>query len=51
MHLNSRLIFEKHAKPLFRDGMRVLEIGPDGFPSTYRRIVGNDTIAWENIDM
>ena len=51
MHINSRLIFKKHAKGLFRDGLRVLEIGPDGFPSTYRRIVGKDSLTWETLDI
>ena len=37
MHTNSRLLFEKHATKYFTTGARVLEIGPDGFPSAYRR--------------
>jgi SAM-dependent methyltransferase len=51
MHLNSKLLFESHAKPLFRDGMRVLEIGPDSFPSSYQKIVGNGRLVWETIDL
>src|SRR6516162_7505186 len=51
MHLNSRLLFEKHAKPYFKSGLRVLEIGPDEIPSTYRTIVNDDSIQWETLDM
>ncbi len=51
MHLNSQLIFAKHALSCFRDGMRVLEIGPDGFPSTYRKIVNNSTLQWDTLDI
>jgi len=51
MHLNSKLLFEKYAKYLFKPGMRVLEIGPDGFPSTYRKIVNDNKIEWETLDM
>lgn len=40
MHLNSQLIFRRFAAPLFKDGQRVLEIGPDSNPSTYRSEVG-----------
>jgi SAM-dependent methyltransferase len=51
MHLNSILLFEKYAKPLFTAGMKVLEIGPDGFPSSYRKIVADETISWETLDI
>ena len=51
MHLNSELLFEEYAKPLFASGMKVLEIGPDGFPSTYRKIVGDDSLTWETMDI
>jgi SAM-dependent methyltransferase len=51
MHKNSKLLFEKYAIPLFKGGMRVLEIGPDGFPSTYRQIVGDQAITWETVDL
>lgn len=51
MHLNSQLLFTRYAKPLFRPGMRVLEIGPDGFPSTYRRLVELDELDWQTVDI
>jgi SAM-dependent methyltransferase len=49
MHKNSRLLFEKYARQHFRPEMRVLEIGPDREPSTYRSIVGA-TSAWDTLD-
>ena len=51
MHRNSGLLFEKYAKSVFRSGMRVLEIGPDGAPSTYQRIVGDASIDWRTLDI
>lgn len=51
MHHNSKLIFEKYAKQHFKGGMRVLEIGPDRFPSSYLRIVWDDAITWETLDL
>lgn len=51
MHLNSRLLFEKYARDHFRPGMRVLEIGPDGRPTTYQSIVGEDSIEWDTLDL
>ena len=49
MHKNSRLLFEKYARAYFRPDQRVLEIGPDRAPSTYRSIVG-ETAAWDTLD-
>jgi SAM-dependent methyltransferase len=51
MHLNSKLLFEKYAKPYFKNNMRVLEIGPTGYPSAYNKMVGNNTITWETLDI
>ncbi|MFN9292928.1 MAG: class I SAM-dependent methyltransferase [Planctomyces sp.] len=51
MHLNSRLLFEKYAVPLIQPGMRVLEIGPDRFPSTLRSCVKTSSIQWLTMDM
>lgn len=50
MHLNSELLFKKHAAAVFKSGMRVLEIGPNAFPSTYQEIAGADA-TWETIDL
>ena len=51
MHTNSRLIFEKYGKKYFQPGMRVLEIGPDGAPSTYQRAVNDISIVWHTLDL
>jgi ubiquinone/menaquinone biosynthesis C-methylase UbiE len=51
MHLNSRLLFEKHAKSHFREGLRVLEIGPDGDPSTYWKLAGRPSGEWHTADL
>ena len=51
MHLNSKLLFQKHALPHFRDGMKVLQIGPDNFPSSYRQLANNPTLQWDTISI
>jgi SAM-dependent methyltransferase len=51
MHPNSKLLFEKYAKEYFRPNMRILEIGPDRFPSTYRSMVSDDSLLWETLDL
>jgi len=51
MHANSILIFEKYALKYFRPNMRILEIGPDKFPSSYKTIVGIDSINWDTLDI
>jgi SAM-dependent methyltransferase len=51
MHPNSRLLFEKYAKGYFQPNMRILEIGPDGFPSTYRSMVLDDSLVWDTLDL
>jgi len=51
MHANSRLLFEKYARGYFVPGSHVLEIGPDGSPSTYERIVGDSSMTWHTLDL
>jgi SAM-dependent methyltransferase len=51
MHLNSELLFARYAKGYFRPGMRVLEIGPDGFPSAYRKSINDSSIGWDTLDL
>ncbi len=51
MHPNSELIFKKYAERYFCNGMRILEIGPDKFPSTYQNIVGNYSLVWDTLDI
>lgn len=50
MHPNSRLLFDKDARPYFKAGLRVLEVGPD-HPSTLRRIVAEPSIDWQTVDI
>jgi SAM-dependent methyltransferase len=47
MHPNCRILYEKYATPLFQPGMRVLEIGPDKFPTTLQDISHRPGIAWD----
>ncbi|HNV86865.1 MAG TPA: methyltransferase domain-containing protein [Candidatus Omnitrophota bacterium] len=51
MHINCRLVFEKYAKPFFKSNMRILEIGPDGHPSTFRQMLDLDRVRWETLDI
>jgi SAM-dependent methyltransferase len=51
MHPNSKLLFQKYAKEYFQPNMRVLEIGPDLFPSSYQSIIADDSISWEGVDL
>lgn len=50
MHKNSLRLFEAYAKPFFTPAARVLEIGPDREPSTYRTLVGAPTVGWDTLD-
>jgi len=51
MHTNSKLLFKTHASGLFRERSRVLEVGPDGFPSSYRKLVRLDALEWHTLDI
>jgi hypothetical protein len=51
MHLNSELLFLKYAKQYFLPKNRVIEIGPDKFPSTYQEIVKDATVNWDTLDL
>jgi len=50
MHPNSALLFHKYALPLFTAGTRVLEVGPDGNPSTYRQQI-TTPVTWSTADL
>jgi len=50
MHPNSLLLFEKYGKPFFRSGMKVLEIGPDMFPSSYQKLIDHLSLEWHTLD-
>ncbi|MBK8100209.1 MAG: methyltransferase domain-containing protein [Planctomycetes bacterium] len=51
MHDNSRLLFLRHCLPRLQPGHRVLEIGPDGTPSSYARLTGLPGITWDTLDL
>ena len=51
MHTNSKLMFQKYVAQYISPGTRVLEIGPDGFPSSYRSMVENETVVWHTLDL
>jgi SAM-dependent methyltransferase len=50
MHPNSVLLFRRYALPLFTAGRRVLEVGPDGNPSTYRQQI-TIPLTWSTADL
>lgn len=50
MHLNSILLFRRYLAPLFTTGSHVLEIGPDGDPSTYQQEV-TTSVTWSTADL
>jgi SAM-dependent methyltransferase len=51
MHDNSKLMFDRYAKPRFGAGTRVLEVGATLDTSTYMRAVGDASITWETLDI
>jgi SAM-dependent methyltransferase len=51
MHTNGVLLFEKYARPVIQPRQEVLEIGPDGFPSTYSRLCQNLPLVWHTLDL
>ena len=51
MHKNCKLIFEKYGRQYFRSRMKVLDIGPDHFPSTHQMSVGDRSIEWHTLDI
>jgi len=51
MHPNSALVFNNFAREYFKDGLKVLEIGPDKFPSTYQQMIPNEEITWHTLDI
>lgn len=50
MHRNSWKMFDRYGVDFIPEGARVLEIGPDGFPSTYRTRTAADVACWESLD-
>jgi SAM-dependent methyltransferase len=51
MHPNCKLLFEKYACHLFHPGLRVLEIAPDAYPSTLRKMVSFQDIRWDTLNI
>ena len=51
MHQNSLLLFERYAKAFFAPTARVLEIGPNIFPSDYCRMSGIPVEQWDTLDL
>ena len=51
MHENCRLVFEKYAKSYFASNTRVLEIGPDLFPSTFQKLTNHPSDTWDYLDI
>lgn len=50
MHKNSTQLFARYAASFFAPGARVLEVGPDKHPSTYRGLVQAQPAAWDTVD-
>ncbi|HRO41218.1 MAG TPA: methyltransferase domain-containing protein [Flavipsychrobacter sp.] len=51
MHLNNELIFLKYAKPYFQSGQKIIEIGPQGNPTAYQKLVDNPAVEWHSLDI
>lgn len=50
MHLNSKLLILKYGIPYFKDGMKILEIGPDNFPSSIQQLIRNN-VTWDTLNI
>jgi SAM-dependent methyltransferase len=51
MHRNTKLLFQKFARPYFSPGLKVLEIGPNRTPSELEGIVALATEPWHSLDI
>lgn len=51
MHLNSELLFREYAAKYFSSEKKVLEIGPNGYPSYYQRMLKQPGIEWHTLDI
>src|ERR1044072_8750987 len=51
MHTNSIFAFKKFCTPYFNSDTKVLEIGPDKFPSSFQQICKDKYRTWDTIDM
>ena len=50
MHGNTRLLFDRYAKPYFKPGLDVLEVGPD-YPSSLQAMVEFPSSHWHTVDL
>ena len=50
MHLNSKLLIQKYALPYFDDNLKVLEIGPDNFPSSIQQLIPK-SVTWDTLNI
>lgn len=51
MHINSSLVFDRYIKGYFKPGMKVLEIGPNGHPSSFYTAIGDSSVEWQTLDI
>ncbi len=51
MHTNCKLLYKNYVLPLLGNGMKVLEIGPDSFPSTYETLTTKVPVQWDTLDV
>jgi SAM-dependent methyltransferase len=51
MHRNCVLLFSKYAKSFFKEGMRVLEIAPDTYPSSLQKLIDVKGLKWETLEV
>lgn len=50
MHRNSWMMFDRYGAGHIAVGDRVLEIGPDRIPSTYRGRISTEIACWDTLD-
>ena len=50
MHLNSKLLISKYASNYFKNGFKILEIGPDNVPSSIQNFMGKNMI-WHTLNI
>jgi SAM-dependent methyltransferase len=51
MHENSELLLRKYAAEHMPKQGKLLEIGPNGFPSTYQAAYASPTLEWHTLDL
>jgi SAM-dependent methyltransferase len=51
MHQNAKIIFRKYGLNYFEGNPKVLEIGPDKYPSSLYEIVNRPCIHWDTLEL